>query len=258
MLEESPVKGKDITTSDALMKTPGTIEEVSMIQEDSPPESSKKQQHLSQSNPPPRSSQQPGVLPLQSPALSIYSPTKSQTDSITCLLSRLQDGFDIDEDEDIFELFDAEDKVARQELRRKRNELRRGAEYFTLTEEDVRQIIGLGLIPLLRRQCLLRHVLNGVPLPFAKHADEIRNRQQQKGAATTSSSSLRFSTPVKRGDNNNNNSMNVIAGGRTTSAANTSTSSSTSTGSSLPKSSPWDQAIYLANHLGHDIDKILN
>lgn len=72
-----------------------------------------------------------------------------------------------EQEEDLFELLDAEDRQSRLEQRRAKSSLRKRAERFDLSEQELLDLIGLGLLPLLRRQCLLRNVLNGVPLPFA-------------------------------------------------------------------------------------------
>lgn len=63
-------------------------------------------------------------------------------------------------------------------MRREKKELRRGAESFSAGANTVKQIVGLGLIPLLRRLCLLRHVLNDVPLPFEDITNKLLTTQQ--------------------------------------------------------------------------------
>ncbi|CAD7968066.1 unnamed protein product [Amoebophrya sp. A120] len=67
--------------------------------------------------------------------------------------------FEDQEEEDLFQLFDEEDKHAREELRKEKNELRRSAEFFELTEQDTKNLVGVALLPFLRRILLLQNVL---------------------------------------------------------------------------------------------------
>lgn len=46
----------------------------------------------------------------------------------------------------------------------------------------MKQIVGLGLIPLLRRLCILRHVLHDVALPFEDIANKLMSDMSLRNA----------------------------------------------------------------------------
>eukprot|EP00392_Amoebophrya_sp_AT5.2_P001053 g1055.t1 len=132
---------------------------------------------------------------------------------------------DDEEEEDLFQLFDEEDKVAREEMRREKNELRRSAEVFALTEAEAKNLVAVAILPLLRRQCLLK-LITGTgggsgSRPGDKKASDSCTRESQDQQQNENL------PPVDK----------LIREGTL--------------------KSTWDHACVLARHLGHDLDKLL-
>ncbi|CAD7969350.1 unnamed protein product [Amoebophrya sp. A25] len=187
------------------------------------------------------------------------SPDKKSvlSDCISTLLNgleELQNGNGDDAlEEDLFHIFDQEDREQREELRREKNELRRAAEYFVLSETEARNLVGVAILPLLRRQCLLQHVLSNSCYDITTAGASTGSAGEQAQPPQTTiilgqpgvvSGATSSSTPPPTPSTPSWSSGELppvdkeIAAGRITNA--------------------WEHACYLAKWAGHDLEAVLN